>query len=86
LFALVAGKLDSIHDTYTTTSGKTIQLGIYSNNFIADTKKNAINQQLSHAMYSIKKSMQWDEDTFGLECDLDVYNIVATNDFNMGAM
>jgi hypothetical protein len=37
-------------------------------------------------MYSIKRSMQWDEDVFGLECDLDLYNIVATNDFNMGAM
>lgn len=37
-------------------------------------------------MYSIKESMKWDEDTFGLECDLDIYNIVATNDFNMGAM
>jgi aminopeptidase N len=37
-------------------------------------------------MYSIKASMLWDEQTFGLECDLDTYNIVATNDFNMGAM
>jgi hypothetical protein len=42
--------------------------------------------KLEHAMYSIKRSMQWDEDVFGLECDLDLYNIVATNDFNMGAM
>lgn len=42
--------------------------------------------KLDHAMYSIKRSMQWDEDVFGLECDLDLYNIVATNDFNMGAM
>jgi aminopeptidase N len=37
-------------------------------------------------MLSLKQSMQWDEDTFGLECDLDTYNVVATNDFNMGAM
>lgn len=55
-----------------------VQLGIYSD------KENA--NQLEHAMYSLKESMRWDEDTFGLECDLDVYNVVATNDFNMGAM
>jgi len=42
--------------------------------------------QLDHAMESLKKSMKWDEDTFGLEYDLDLYNIVAVNDFNMGAM
>lgn len=51
-----------------------------SNNFPSNPGK------LDHAMYSIKRSMQWDEDVFGLECDLDLYNIVATNDFNMGAM
>ena len=78
LFALVAGDLGSIHSTYTTTSGRVVQLGIYSD------KENA--NQLDHAMYSLKESMKWDEDTFGLECDLDVYNVVATNDFNMGAM
>ena len=55
-----------------------VKLGIYSD------KENE--GQLDHAMYSLKESMRWDEDTFGLECDLDVYNIVATNDFNMGAM
>ena len=42
--------------------------------------------KLDHAMTSLKKSMKWDEDTFGLEYDLDIYNIVAVNDFNMGAM
>lgn len=78
LFALVAADLGSIHSTYTTTSGKVVQLGIYSD------KENQ--NQLDHAMYSLKESMRWDEDTFGLECDLDVYNVVATNDFNMGAM
>ena len=78
LFAVVAGDLGSIHSTYTTTSGRIVKLGIYSD------KENA--NQLEHAMYSIKASMKWDEDTFGLECDLDIYNIVATNDFNMGAM
>ena len=78
LFALVAGELASIHDTYKTTSGRMVQLGIYSD------KENA--DKLDHAMYSLKASMKWDEDTFGLECDLDIYNVVATNDFNMGAM
>ena len=53
-------------------------MGIYSD------KENV--GKLGHALYSIKRSMQWDEDVFGLECDLDLYNIVATNDFNMGAM
>lgn len=78
LFALVAGDLGSIHSTYTTTSGRVVKLGIYSD------KENI--GQLDHAMYSLKESMRWDEDTFGLECDLDIYNVVATNDFNMGAM
>jgi aminopeptidase N len=78
LFALVAGDLGSIHDVYVTTSGRNVKLGIYTD------KENA--GKLEHAMYSIKRSMKWDEDTFGLECDLDIYNIVATNDFNMGAM
>lgn len=78
LFALVAGDLGSIHSEYTTTSGRVVKLGIYSD------KENA--GKLEHAMDSIKQSMKWDEDTFGLECDLDIYNIVATNDFNMGAM
>lgn len=78
LFALVAGSLGSIRDTYTTKSGRVVQLGIFSD------KENV--GKLDHAMYSIKESMKWDEETFGLECDLDVYNIVATNDFNMGAM
>jgi aminopeptidase N len=78
LFALVAGDLGSIHSKYTTTSGREVTLGIYSD------KENV--GKLDHAMYSLKKSMEWDEQTFNLECDLDLYNIVATNDFNMGAM
>jgi aminopeptidase N len=78
LFALVAGDLGGIQDEYITTSGRKVQLGIFSD------KANC--NKLAHAMYSIKESMKWDEQTFGLECDLDVYNIVATNDFNMGAM
>ncbi len=78
LFAVVAGNLGSIHDTYKTTSGRVVKLGIYCDK--PDVGK------LDHAMYSLKQSMKWDEDTFGLECDLDVYNVVATADFNMGAM
>jgi aminopeptidase N len=78
LFALVGGDLGSVQDTYTTKSGKVVNIGIYSE------KEDA--HKLDHAMYSIKESMKWDEDKFGLECDLDVYNIVATSDFNMGAM
>jgi aminopeptidase N len=78
LFALVAGQLAGIEDTYTTTSGRVVKLGIYS-------EPMHINK-LQHAMYSLKESMKWDEDTFGLECDLDIYNVVATDDFNMGAM
>ena len=78
LFAVVAADLASLHDTYTTLSGRNVKLGIYSE------KSNA--NKLAHAMYSLKESMKWDEQTFGLECDLDVYNVVATDDFNMGAM
>ncbi len=78
LFAVVAADLGSVHDTYTTKSGRSVKLGIYSEKQDVD--------KLAHAMYSIKESMRWDEETFGLECDLDIYNIVATSDFNMGAM
>ena len=78
LFALVAGDLAFIQDTYKTKSGKRVQLGIYSD------KENV--DKLDHAMYSLKESMKWDEDTFNLECDVDMYNVVATNEFNMGAM
>lgn len=78
LFALVAGDLASIHGVYTTKSGRVVRLGIYSDAANVD--------KLDHAMYSLKASMAWDEETFGLECDLDIYNVVATNDFNMGAM
>ena len=78
MFALVAGDLASISDSYTTSTGRTVSLGIYSD------KENA--NKLTHAMYSLKESMKWDEKVFSLECDLDCYNVVATNDFNMGAM
>jgi len=78
LFAIVAGNLGSIKDTYTTTSGRVVDLEIFS-------ELHSITK-LSHAMESLKNSMKWDEDTFNLEYDLDVYNVVAVSDFNMGAM
>jgi aminopeptidase N len=78
LFAVVAGDLGKITDTFTTRSGQTVQLQIFSE---PDNTS-----QLQFAMESLKKSMQWDEDRFNLEYDLGMYNIVATNDFNMGAM
>jgi aminopeptidase N len=78
LFALVAGDLALIQDTFTTHSGREIQLHIYVEKHNADL--------CDHAMLSLKQSMKWDEDTFGLEYDLDIYMIVAVSDFNMGAM
>ncbi|GAB2180348.1 aminopeptidase N [Denitratisoma sp. agr-D3] len=78
LFALVAAKLDVLRDTYVTTSGRAVQLAIYVEPGKLD--------QCGHAMTALKKSMKWDEDVYGLECDLDHYMIVAVGDFNMGAM
>lgn len=78
LFALVAGKLDVLQDSYCTASGRTVQLAIYVEPGKFD--------QCGHAMAALKKAMRWDEETFGLECDLDHYMIVAVGDFNMGAM
>eukprot|EP00981_Chlorochromonas_danica_P002712 scaffold537_cov180-Ochromonas_danica.AAC.17 len=78
LFALVAGQLGGVHDSYTTRSGREVSLAVYSDPRHAD--------KLQHALFSLKESMKWDEDTFGLECDLDNFNVVATDDFNMGAM
>jgi len=78
LFCVVAGNLGSIKSSYTTTSGKDVHLEIFS-------EKENVNK-LDYAMESLKRSMKWDEDKFGLEYDLGIYNIVAVNDFNMGAM
>ncbi|MDP3438481.1 MAG: aminopeptidase N [Azonexus sp.] len=78
LFAVVAGKLDGLFDTFQTASGRTVQLAIYVEPGKLD--------QCPHAMAALQKSMQWDEERFGLECDLDHYMIVAVGDFNMGAM
>ena len=78
LFALVAGDLGSIHDTFVTMSGKNVALAIY-----CDKGNEA---KCHHAIRSLKKSMTWDEEVYGREYDLDVYNIVAVDSFNMGAM
>ena len=78
LFAIVAGKLDVLRDSFKTASGRTVQLAIYVEPGKLD--------QCPHAMAALQKSMRWDEERFGLECDLDHYMIVAVGDFNMGAM
>lgn len=78
LFALVAGRLDHIHDTFTTMSGKTVDLYIYVNPGNED--------KCHHAMLALKSAMKWDEEEYGREYDLSIFNIVAVDDFNMGAM
>ena len=78
LFALVAGDLGMIKDTYKTISGRIVNLEIYCD------KGNE--NKCFHAMESLKKSMKWDEERFGREYDLDIYMIVAVDSFNMGAM
>jgi aminopeptidase N len=78
LFALVAGDLVCVPDSFTTRSGRTVTLGIYVRRGDED--------KCAHAMHALKQSMGWDERVFGLEYDLDVFNIAAVSDFNMGAM
>lgn len=78
LFALVAGNLGSIHDTFITMSGKKVDLAIYCDR--------GNENKCHHAMRSLKKAMTWDEEVYGREYDLEVYNIVAVDSFNMGAM
>ena len=78
LFAMVAGRLDVLEDRFTTRSSRDVKLAIYVDPGKLD--------QCGFAMQALKRSMKWDEDTFGLELDLDQYMIVAVGDFNMGAM
>jgi aminopeptidase N len=78
LFAMVAGDLGSIHDSFVTSSGRTVALGIYCTH--------GKETECLYAMDSLKRSMAWDERRFGREYDLDVFNIVAVSDFNFGAM
>ena len=78
LFALVAGDLGVVNDEYKTASGIEVELNIYCD------KGNE--SKCSHAMKSLKESMLWDEEKYGREYDLEIYNIVAVDSFNMGAM
>ncbi len=78
LFALVAGDLAANRGTFTTMSGRAVQLGIWVR--AADLAKT------DHALHALKLAMAWDEQTYGREYDLDVFNIVAVDDFNFGAM
>lgn len=78
LFALVGGDLEFLQDTFVTASGRHVVLCIYAEAKDLD--------KLGHAMASLKKSMKWDEEVYGREYDLDLFNIVAVDDFNMGAM
>ena len=78
LFALVAGQLVANSDTFVTSSGRQVALNIWVRDGDQD--------RTHHAMQALKDSMKWDEDVFGREYDLDLFNIVAVSDFNMGAM
>ncbi len=78
LFALVAGDLVANKDSFTTRSGREVELNIY----VRDGDLG----RTGHAMQALKDSMRWDEETYGREYDLSLFNIVAVSDFNMGAM
>ncbi|WP_024460037.1 aminopeptidase N [Marinimicrobium sp. LS-A18] len=78
LFALVAGNLEHIEDTFTTMSGREVTLKIFVEAKDLD--------KCGHAMTSLKNAMRWDEEQYGREYDLDIFMIVAVDDFNMGAM
>ena len=78
LFAMVGGKLGHVRDTFTTASGRKVELRIY----VEPGKED----RCAWAMDRLKRCMRWDERRFGLEYDLDIFMIVAVSDFNMGAM
>jgi aminopeptidase N len=78
LFAVVAGNLAAVSDSFTTQSGRDVPLNIYVEPENTD--------KCDHAMRSLKAAMRWDEERYGREYDLDVFNIVAVSHFNMGAM
>jgi len=78
LFALVAGDLQHIEDSFTTMSGTQVALRIYVEPQNID--------KCDYAMDSLKRAMTWDEEVYGREYDLNIFNIVAVDDFNMGAM
>ena len=78
LFALVGGKLGKVGGSFMTRSGRNVELGIY----VESGKEN----RAGYALDALIRSMKWDEEAFSCEYDLDVFNIVAVSDFNMGAM
>ena len=78
LFALVAGRLEALRDTIVLKDGRTASLEVWVEPQDID--------KTQHTMDSLKKSIRWDEERWGLELDLDGFRIVATNDFNFGAM
>lgn len=78
LFALVAGDLVATSDTFTTMSGREVALNVWT--------RHGDEGRTDHAVRSLINSMRWDEEAFGREYDLDLFNIVAVSDFNMGAM
>ena len=78
LFALVAGDLAVVEGEFITRSGRKVDLRFWV--------EHGNEGQVGHALSSLKKAMEWDETTFGLEYDLDIYNVVAVSHFNMGAM
>ena len=78
LFALVAGQLSVVTDTFTTMSGRSIRLQIFVEEKDLD--------KCTYAMDVLKRAMRWDEEVYGREYDLDIFMIVAVDDFNMGAM
>ena len=78
LFALVAGDLAEVKDSFTTMSGKEVDIRFYV--------EHGQESQAAHAVESLKKSMAWDEEVFGLECDLGRYMVVAVGSFTFGAM
>ena len=78
LFAMVAGDLACVEDEFITRSGRRVVLQVFVQHHNAT--------QCEHALHSLQKAMQWDEEVFGREYDLDIYMIVAVDDFNMGAM
>ena len=78
LFALVGGNLAAVEDRFVTASGREIKLAIYVERGRED--------RCAYALDALKRAMRWDERAYGREYDLDVFNIVAVSDFNMGAM
>src|SRR5690606_11255512 len=78
LFAVVAGRLQSIERDYVTADGRAVTLKIWAEADVID--------RCDYAMDALERAMRWDEQTYGRNYDLDVFHVVATHDFNMGAM